>query len=95
MDVEIGELEWDAWNEPHIAEHGVLRADVDVVCRGQRRAGVMRGGRLRVVGRTRAGRVIVAILDSLGGGRYYCVTAFPATGRVRREYLASEQKDES
>ena len=62
VDVEIGELEWDAWNEDHIAKHGVLSADVDQMCRGRPR------------------------VDA---------AMFPATGRVRREFLDREREDEA
>ena len=94
MDVEIGELDWDAWNEDHVAEHGVTRADVDDLCRGRRHLDIARGGRLRVVGGTNSGRIIVAILEPLDDGRHYCVTAFPATGRTRRDLLQREERNE-
>jgi len=95
MDIEIHELDWDAWNEEHIAQHGVSRTDVEEICLGRRQADVAHGDRLRIIGRTSAGRVVVAILDPLGGGRYYCVTSFPATGRTRREFLDRVQRGQS
>lgn len=95
VDVEIAGIEWDAWNEEHIAEHGVSRTDVEEICLGRRRVDTTRGGRLRVVGRTGVGRIIVVILDAIDGGRYYCVTAFPATGRTRRKFLDRERRGES
>ncbi len=95
MDIEIGDLEWDTWNVDHIVRHGVAITDVEQVCRGRPRAEAANGGRVRVIGRTREGRVIVTILDPLGGGRFYCVTAFPATGRVRREFLDRERSGEA
>ena len=94
MEIEIGAIEWDASNENHIAAHGVSRADVEEICRGPRRADASREGRVRVVGRTSTGRIIVVILDPLDGGRYYCVTAFPATGRTRREFFDQERGGE-
>ena len=93
--IEIRGIEWDSWNENHIAEHGVSRTEVEEICRGRRPADPAREDRVRVVGRTSAGRVIVVILEPLDSGWYYCVTAFPATGRTRREFLRQEQRSMS
>jgi len=95
VDVEIRGIEWDDWNEDHIAEHGLSRTDVEQVCHGRRWLDATREGRARVVGRTSAGRIIVVILARLDGGRYYCVTAFPATGSTPRDFLDQERRGES
>ena len=30
-EIDVQEFEWDEWNTAHLAEHGVLRSDVDAV----------------------------------------------------------------
>ena len=95
VEIEVRELVWDVWNREHVRGHTVEPTEVDQICLGHRRGSTGQHGRVRVVGRASAGRIVVAILDPLGEGRFYCVTAFPATGRTRREFLERQQRGEA
>ena len=94
VEIEIRELSLDVWNREHVRRHTVETTDVDQICLGHRRGSTGQHGRVRMAGRTSAGRIVVVILDPLGEGRFYCVTAFPATGRTLREFLEREQRGE-
>jgi uncharacterized DUF497 family protein len=70
----------------HIARHDVTRRDVQQVCQGEFIASASYKGRLRIVGPTRAGRMLAIILKPSGEGVYYCVTAHDANAGETRRY---------
>jgi uncharacterized DUF497 family protein len=70
----------------HIARHDVTRRDVQQVCQGEFIASDTYKGRLRIVGPTRAGRMLAIILKPNGEGVYYCVTAHDANAGETRRY---------
>ncbi len=81
----ITDLEWDGSNEEHIARHRVWPDEVDEVCLGSGSLAVrIRRGRYRVLGQTESGRYLTVILDGVGGGRFYPVTARDSTDNERR-----------
>jgi uncharacterized protein len=90
----IRQLIWDTWNVPHIARHEVTPEEVEQVCHGEPVFSEMYKGRLRMVGPTRAGRMLTAILAPEGEAIYYPVTARPASRKERRRYQ-EQRGDES
>lgn len=89
-EVRVRRLLWDDWNITHIARHDITRRDVQQVCQGEFIASETYKGRLRLVGPTRAGRMLAIILKPNGEGVYYCVTAHEANAGETRRYR--EQK---
>jgi len=82
----ILELIWNAWNEAHIARHGIVSEEVEEVCFSSERLVVkIRRDRYRVIGQTEAGRYLTVILDGVGRGRFYVVTAREASSNERRQ----------
>jgi uncharacterized protein len=83
----IRDLEWDDWNEEHIGRHHVTPEEVEDVCFGQHLEGPAKGKNVRACyGQTSAGRYMIIILASRGGGFYYPVTARQMTDIERRRY---------
>ena len=83
----IRRLIWDPWNVSHIARHHVTPEEVEQVCHGQPITSQTYKGRLRVVGPTRARRMLTVILAPTDQqGVYYPVTARPADRKERRHY---------
>jgi len=82
----IGELAWDDWNETHVARHGVAIDEIEDVCFAYSLGVRIRRGRYRIIGQTRAGRYLTVILDSVGGGDFYVVTAREATEPERGRF---------
>jgi len=85
--VVIAELLWDEWNTTHIARHDVIPEEVEEVCRGDAHAEQSREGRIRVVASTQAGRMLSVVLAPKGEGKYYPITARPASRKERRTYV--------
>lgn len=79
-------FQWDAVNVDHVARHGIEPSDVEAVCRGA--ALILRGreGRYLAYGRTSAGRYLLIVLRSLGGGIARVITARDMTQPERRFY---------
>lgn len=72
----------------HIAQHQVSLEEVENICRGahiERRA---YGGKIMLIGASRAGRVLAVVLDPAGDDVYYPVTARSASRKERRIYNA-------
>lgn len=83
----VRRLVWDAWNVAHIARHEVSPEEVDELCQRDPIVDQTYGGRLRLVGRTRAGRMLTVILaPEDDAGAFYTVTARPASRKERRKY---------
>lgn len=77
---------WDEWNVAHIARHGIAQDEVEEICRSKPLTSATYKGRLRVIGETRMGRMLTAILAPKGKGVYYPVTARPASRKERKIY---------
>lgn len=90
----VRRLVWDAWNVAHIARHDVKPEEVEEVCHGDPL--VQRGyrGWTVLVGPTVAGRMLEVVLDPLGRGVYYPVTAHPASRKDRRLYYQEKGDDQ-
>jgi hypothetical protein len=84
----VKRLIWDEWNVPHIAIHDVTPEEVEEICHGRHALREGYGGRLILIGRTNAGRLLAAILDPDTGEEdvYYPVTSRPADRKERRIY---------
>lgn len=93
--VRVKRLIWDEWNIAHIARHKIVPEEVEEVCHSN--ALVQRGhtGRLLVIGLTKEGKIITAIIDpEPEKGIYYVVTARPSSKGERRIYQ-QEKGDEN
>lgn len=78
-------FDWDAANVDHITRHGIEPHEAEAACRSEgavvRRS---REGRYLVYGRTGAGRYVLVVLRSAGGGLARIITARDMTERERR-----------
>lgn len=86
--LEITELIWNEWNIEHIARHGLTPAEVEEACAGFHIATDTYKERLLLTGTTQAGQAITIVLDEVEEGRYFPVTARPASRRERQVLAA-------
>ena len=82
----IHELIIEPDREEHIARHHVSIAEVEEVALGNYFISRTRQGYYRLIGQTAAGRYLVVIVGSRGGGVYGLVTARDADEAERRRY---------
>jgi uncharacterized protein len=78
----VKKLIWDSWNVKHIARHNVTPIEVEAVCHGT--VLIFQGQqkrRLLLTGPTEEKRMVSVILESLGKGRYYPITAYDADSK--------------
>ena len=82
----VRRFEWDVANVDHIARHALEPPDVEAACRAD--ALILRGrqGCYLAYGRTAAGRYILTVLRSLGGGVVRVITSRDMTSRERQFY---------
>jgi len=59
----IDRLVWDPWNVAHIARHQVIPEEVDEVCQADPLVELGHTDRILVIGVTRTGRLLTAVLD--------------------------------
>lgn len=92
----VRSLIWDGFNTTHIVErHAVSPDEVDQVCQGEHFTAQGHTGRLRVIGPTKAGRMLTVILDpEPEPGVYYPVTARPASRKERQRYEEAREGGE-
>jgi uncharacterized protein len=88
-------LIWDNWNITHIARHDVVPEEVEDVCSANPAVFQTYQNRLLVVGMTRHRRVLGVVIDPVGDGAYYVVTARPASRRERRLYQEEKESAEN
>lgn len=93
--LEVRRLVWGPWNVSHIRRHQVTPREVEEVCHDDPLVQQGREGRLALVGRTGADRVLTVILDLLVDGSHYVVTARPASRKERALYSREKGKDDS
>jgi len=85
--IRVDHLIWDDWNVAHIAQHHVTPEAVEEVCQALPLASTSYGGRLRLIGVSKAGRMLTVILaPGQRPGSYYPVTARPASKRERKRF---------
>ena len=85
--VDVRRLIWDPGNVAHIARHGVAPRDVVDICESEHVTLKSYLGREIVIGPTREGRLVTAVLEALPGlNTYYVVSARPASRKERRYY---------
>ncbi len=82
----VRRLNWDPWNEEHIARHEATTEEVWEVSQSKFIVRDTYQGRLMLIGPTKSGRVLVVILDPLGDDVYYPITAYAASRKLRRLY---------
>lgn len=82
----IDRLAWDDWNREHIAKHAVTPEEVEQVARGDPAVRETYKNRLQVIGPTRAGRMLAAVIGPVpdAPGTYYTFSARPASRQERR-----------
>ncbi len=92
--VPIRRLNWDEWNVAHIARHEVTRDEVEEVCHGDYVTRNGHHGRIVVIGPSRTGRMLAAILDpEPEPGVYFPVSARPARRLELRRYPEAKGGD--
>jgi uncharacterized DUF497 family protein len=84
--IKLKTLIWDSYNQPHIARHAVTRNEVREACLSDPITWQTHSGRILVLGRTRAGRVLSVVLFEKSEGIYYPVTVRSASRKERRYY---------
>jgi hypothetical protein len=85
--VVVKHLVWEDGNTQHIARHDVTTNEVEEVCRGTHIALDGKAGRLLIVGLTKKGRLVTAVLDPEPEAHvYYTVTARSADKKERRRF---------
>lgn len=82
----IRRLIWDAWNVPHIARHQVTPHEVEEIKQSAFLLEKGHSGRARIIGSTKAGKLLAVILSPIGQGVYYVVTARPSSRKERQQY---------
>ena len=92
----VRQLVWDAWNIDHIARHGVTMDEVDEACHGEGSVRETYEGRLMIISPTQGGRLLAIVLAPKGAeGMYYPITAWPASGKIRRIYEQEHKGEEA
>lgn len=85
--VVVKHLVWEEGNTQHIARHEVTTDEVEEVCHGIHIAMDGKEGRLLIVGLTRKGRLVTAVLDpEPEAAVYYPVTARSADKKERQRF---------
>lgn len=88
-DIEIRRLRFDEWNREHLARpgHNVSEREArEVVANPDAIVLMSYKDRPLFLGRTRAGRMLVIVLDPEGNGVYYPVSGRPASKKERELY---------
>jgi uncharacterized DUF497 family protein len=80
----IAQLILDVTNIPHIARHQVNPDEVEQACQQLLATFPGKSGRILVVGKSQAGRILSLVLAPKGDGVYYVVTARDASRTERR-----------
>jgi uncharacterized DUF497 family protein len=82
----IRDLQWDAENEEHIAEHNVDPDEVEDVCFGRCRIERVSRDKHAVLGQTAEGRYLFIVVAHKGGGLFRPITAREMNDAERRRY---------
>lgn len=90
----IRKLVWDSWNIEHIAQHDVTPKEVEEACSGNYSVRETYGGRLMIISPTINGKLLaIVIAPKVKEGFYYPVTAWPASGKLRKIYEQEHKKE--
>ena len=89
---EIKDLIWDQGNVAHIVRHQVTQEEVEQALSGFCAVRDSYGGRLLVLGRTNAARILAVILHPKGEARSYVVTARSADRKERTIYQTERER---
>lgn len=88
----IKALVWDDFNVEHIKKHGVSWKEVEEACFNNPVLLEANYGRLRAVGKTKDDKTLSVVLaPKFPKGKYYPVTARPASRKERALYLLTKQ----
>ena len=74
----IWRLRWTPLARIYIGRHEVVADEVEEVCAASPVYSATYGGRMRLIGATRAGRMLTVILEPLDGQEFW----FPVTART-------------
>jgi len=85
------QIDWTPQAEAHIALHGVGPSEVEEALSGGIAQQRERFGRLRVLGRSTAGRYLAVIVVPVGLGQIRVLTARDMDGSERRLYRRRRQ----
>jgi hypothetical protein len=92
----IRKLVWDTWNIEHIARHDVTPEEVEEACNGNYSIRETYGGRLMMISPTQNGRLLAIVLaPKTEAGAYYTVSAWTASGKLRRFYEEEHGNEEA
>ena len=84
--IRLKNLIWDEFNLSHIARHAVTRDEVKEASLSDHITLETYGGRILLIGVTKAGRVLSIVLSAKGDDTYYPITARDASRKERRYY---------
>ena len=85
----VNVLIWNHRNLDHIARHGVEKEEVEEVIARFHGVRKVWKGRYAIRGQTDSGRYLMIILDALGEGRAYVVTAREMTENEKGQFRRS------
>ena len=88
-ELDVRSLRWNDWNIAHIGREGheATPEEVEQVIYNDQSIGRLQPNqRIFVLGKTDAGRILAAVIDSEGEGIWYCVSARSASRKERALY---------
>jgi uncharacterized DUF497 family protein len=84
--MKIDWLVWDQRTKIHIARHGIQLEETEEIIQQRHHIRKARKGYYAVQGQTYSGRYLLLIVDYLGDGRAYVVTARELTDSERYQF---------
>ena len=89
-------LVWDTWNTDHITRHDVTPEEVNEACQNNPSVRQTYDGRALAIGRTHKDRLLAIVLAPKDkANTYYVVTAWTASGKLRRFYEQEHGKEKT
>lgn len=92
--INVNELIWDKWNIDHVARHKVVPTEVEEVCHSDFILEKSYKDRLKITGKTLAGKLLIVILDEERKGVYYPITARMADKKEKKVYIQGGAKND-
>lgn len=86
----IKKLIWEEWNTEHIKKHKVSQSEAEEVSKNMLAHQKVKQGRYAVIGRI-GSRILTLIVNRIGTGIYYPVTARDAAKKERRKVYEKEK----